>query len=88
MFLSGVIPLSRVAGPELGRVLPDVAEAHLGEIVLPIVVDRSGDVPPAHLGSSLTRILGRRTGIDQDRIMGGDGPAHLLERSSLRNKRT
>jgi hypothetical protein len=72
-------PLRGIPITQLREALPYVAEAFLGEIVLPVVADGTGNVPSPHLSPRLAGVLIRRPGVDQGRIAGGDGAPHVLE---------
>ena len=65
MSRSGVIPCAAYACRSSAARLPDVPEALLRQIVLPVVVDRPGNVPVPHLRTGLPRVLIRRPRIDQ-----------------------
>ena len=72
-------PLRDVPGTQLRRAPPHVAEALLGEIVLPVVVDGTWDVPSPHLSPGLAGVLIRRPGVHQDGIASGDGAPHVIQ---------
>ena len=67
--LIGGYSLRSVGTAQLGRLLPDVAESFLGEVVLPIVVNGSRYVASSHLGARFAGKLIRRPCIDQKRVM-------------------
>jgi hypothetical protein len=85
------VPLRRyslplVTPPQVGQVLPDMAETHLGEIILPIVVDGSRNMPPPHLGTCLSGVLVGRPGVHQESGAAGQRRAHLVQTRPLRLK--
>jgi hypothetical protein len=81
-------PLRRIALAKLGRILPDVAEAHLGEIVLPVVVDGPGNVTSPHLCARLARVLLRWPRIHQESVAARNRRAYLVQAGALGLKRS
>ena len=85
--LAGGDALCFVPGAKLRRAFPDVTEAHLRQIILPVVADGAGDVAPPHLSSRFSVVLLPRPGVYQHGVPGLHRTSHLVQGSSLGPKR-